>query len=110
MYIVLVKHYLTIDGIGFFINEWFPKVHKIMSQQEGFISLTHESHQDYGDCVHVISKFKDLSTLELWGYSQEHDALVNALDTVRSKNYWEYAVIDNARAAINWQKVLVELG
>lgn len=106
MIIVFVRHYLTVEGLDYFTNQWFPKVYKIMSQQKGFISLVHDKEQDYADCVNVTVKFKDKATLELWGYSPEHDALVDSLDVFRSRNYWEYSIIDNEQTEMNWQKVI----
>lgn len=107
MHIIFVKHYLNAEGLMYFSNQWFPKVHDTMRHQQGFISLSHESSYDYDDCVHVLVKFKDQATLESWGYSAAHDALVDALDRFRSKNYWEYAILLNEQAEVNWQKIFV---
>ena len=38
---VHVKHYLTPEGIDFFVG-WFKQVHAFMSKSPGFVSLTSE--------------------------------------------------------------------
>ena len=80
-----------------------------MSQQEGFIDLIHESAKDHEDCVNVVVKFKDKSTLYQWGESAAHDALVDELNMHRSRNYWEAAVAENELAdyeAVSWEKII----
>jgi len=92
MLTIYVKHYLTPEGINYFLNEWFPKVHSIISQQEGFISIT--SHANH-DCMNITLKFKDAETLNAWIAVPIHDALIKALNLYRSRNYWEAVKTDN---------------
>jgi len=85
--IVYVKHYLTPEGLKYFEQCWFPLVHAIISQQEGFLLLEHEATKE--NCVFITLKFQDKQTFHKWAAYPGHDDLVNALDFLRSKDYWE---------------------
>ena len=98
MLTVYVKHYLTPDGIHFFKNKWFPEVHSIISQQEGFVSIAYTTHQNSSDCMNITLKFKDEKTLNDWIAVPIHDDLIKALDAYRSRDFWEAAKTDNDHA------------
>ena len=85
--VVNVKHYLTPEGLKYFEQCWFPLVHAIMSQQDGFLLLDHTGTEK--DCVFITLKFKDEQTFCRWIAYPGHDDLVNALDRFRSRDYWE---------------------
>lgn len=85
--VVYVKHYLRPEGLKYFEQCWFPLVHAIISQQEGFLLLKHEGTEK--DCVFITLKFQDEQTFAKWIAYPGHDDLVNALDPFRSRDYWE---------------------
>ncbi len=55
--VVYKKHYLKPEGLKYFEECWFPLVHVIISQQEGFLRLEHEATKDDG--VFITLKFED---------------------------------------------------
>lgn len=85
--VVHVKHYLNPEGLKYFEQCWFPLVHNLMSQYEGFILFEHTKTE--GDSVLLLLKFKDEPTFDRWVNYPGHDDLVNALDPFRSRDYWE---------------------
>ena len=94
MFIVYVKHYLNDQGLQFFHTTWFPKVQKIMSLQNGYISVMHDATRDSKDCVHVTVTFDDQKNLEKWAEHKDHDELLNSLSLYRSRDYWQFACSD----------------
>lgn len=96
--VIYVKHYLTPEGLIFFEQRWFPNVHTIMSQQQGFLFFEHIITKE--DCVFVTLKFEDEQTFQQWVNYPAHDELVNALDPFRSRSYWEVK-----REGENWQTI-----
>lgn len=107
MFIVLVKHYLTTDGISFLHQNWLPRVKDIMSQQEGYISVVHDAEKDHDDCVNIIVTFKNQETLNNWANHPEHGSLVNALDSYRNRDYWEAGIIGTTNSEIEWERIEV---
>src|SRR5258706_5606759 len=94
MIIVYVKHYLTDDGLLYFKNHWFPKVHSLISQQKGFISITYRENTEDLDCLDITLKFADDQTLQDWIAVPNHDELIQELDLFRSRNYWKAVKTD----------------
>lgn len=94
--VIHVKHYLNSDGLNYFEQCWFPLVHAIISQQEGFLLLEHNATKE--DCVVITLKFEDEQTFHKWVDYPGHDDLVNALDPFRSRSYWEVK-----KEGENWQ-------
>lgn len=108
MFIVYVKHYLNNEGLKYFHDIWFPKVKAIMSQQHGYISVTHNADRDNKDTVNVIVTFNNKANLEKWAEHPDHDELVNALDSHRCRTYWEYACAEDESFSydkLEWEKV-----
>lgn len=89
MQIVYVKHYLTPEGISYFEREWFPWVDSVIKVQEGFVSITYSQDFDAQDCMNITLKFLDDPTLDAWIAVPIHEDLIQALDPLRSRNYWE---------------------
>ncbi len=109
MFIVYVKHYLTADGITYFQQEWLPRVKSIMSQQVGYVAVTHDANNDNDDCVNVIVKFQNEETLNHWAKHPEHDYLVDALDPYRNRDYWEVACVTDENvphSLAEWEKII----
>ncbi len=86
---VYVKHYLTPEGVVYFKEKWFPKVQSIISKQPGFVSIEYLADPKEPDCLFIALKFKDGATFDAWCAVPEHDELVGALDSFRSRDYWE---------------------
>ena len=107
MFRVYAKHYLTQEGISYFRAVWFNRVQSIMKQQQGYISFVHDASSDVEDCVNVIVTFVDEARLLAWVAHPEHDNLVDALDSYRSRSYWEYAVAREEvidRSKLTWER------
>lgn len=90
--IVYVKHYLTPDGIAYFLQEWFPLVHSLISQQKGFVFITHHIR---GPCANISLQFEDETTFDAWIAHPSHGSLIDALDSYRDRDYWEFARTNN---------------
>lgn len=102
---VYVKHYLTPGGMIYFQQEWFPRVHSILSTQPGFISLT--QHMT-GACAHLCLKFDSSTTFDAWLAHPSHDSLVDALDVHRDRDYWEAVRTDDEKldpSELEWTKL-----
>lgn len=104
---VYVKHYLTQDGIQFFKTNWFPKVHSIMSRQDGFISLKFTANDTHQDCIDITLEFKDDRTLQAWIAMPIHDELILELDGYRSRTYWEAALQKDENADPEWETIII---
>ena len=103
--IVYVKHYLTPSGMDYFLKEWFPYVHSLLSQQPGFISI---SHNIEGVCANITLKFEDDATFDAWIAHPKHDSIIDALDDHRDRNYWEVVRTDNEEdklSELQWTEV-----
>jgi hypothetical protein len=110
MLTVYVKHYLTLDGILFFKQQWFPKVFKIASQQKGFISLETTQNKTHSDCVDITLKFQDAAALNDWVEDPHHDRLINELDPYRSRNYWEAVATEDTQkdpSQLTWDVIKI---
>lgn len=99
MLTVYVKHYLTLQGIEYFEKQWFPKVHSILSQQIGFISLTYSLDRAAVENVDITLKFKDEETFDAWVEIPIHDVLLKELDAYRSRDYFEAARTEDEQVA-----------
>ena len=80
MLTVYVQHYLTAEGMNYFKNHWFSKVHSIISQQKGFISITYKESLESSGRVDITLKFKDEESLNAWVLVPIHDELIDLLD------------------------------
>ena len=112
MFIVYVRHYLNNQGVQFFHTNWFPQVQKIMSLQNGYISVNHDATRDYNDCINVTVTFDDKKNLEKWAEHKDHDALLSSLNLYRSRNYWQFACSDkvtNDYEQLFWERVELKL-
>lgn len=107
MHIVYVKHYLSDEGRYFFQQTWFPRVKAIISQQAGYIAADHILHQDKDDCVNVILKFNDEASFLQWVDQPEHDKVIQELDSLRSRDYFEYAIATEEGVNVAWEKVTI---
>ena len=108
MIIVYVKHYLTKSGMKFFNDEWFPDVKETISQQPGYVLISHDKHQDKDDCVNITVKFENETTLNDWVTHPKHDPFVNALDKYRSRNYWSVVKTEDDKAdrdTLDWEEI-----
>ncbi len=108
MITVYVRHYLNDAGIEHVTSEWFPLVMSYMCTQEGFVSFTNDTTLNKDDCVNLTVTFVDEQAIENWIAHPEHDNVVNALDTYRSRNYWEAARTEDQsqdRNGIEWARI-----
>lgn len=108
MVIFHIKHYLTHDGIKYFNDSWFPMIKSISSQQQGFISIVHDADRDSSDCVNIILMFADENSVDIWAEQPGHDDLIDALDSYRSRNYWEVATSKHESteySKLEWQEI-----
>ena len=95
---VYVRHYLTSAGINYFQQEWFPWVYSIISQQKGFIFITHKFS---GLCANICLQFEDEATFDAWLLHPSHDCLVDALDDYRDRDYWEVVRTSDEQADLS---------
>ena len=106
---VFAKHYLNSEGMSYVINELFPSVKLLMSQQNGYISVVCAVCENSDDCVYITIKFRDQASFDVWVKHPKHDDLINALEIYRNRDYWEYAIVNkedtSINLTINWQKV-----
>ena len=112
MITIYARHYLTQAGIDYVQNDWFPKVYAVMSQQPGFVALTHDTQYDTDDCVHFTVQFQNAETLSQWSKVPEHDDLIFKLHAYRSRPYWQYIRMEGQprdRATLEWNNVSVTL-
>lgn len=110
MLTVYVKHYLAEDGVQFFKTVWFPKVLSHLRQQAGFISLTYIQDPVNADCLFITLKFENQETLDRWIVVPIHNALIDELDSYRSRAYWEAASTEHSDAdpaQVDWEIIQV---
>lgn len=103
MLIIYVKHYLNEQGIDYLKKSWFPKVHSLLQQQAGFISIM---YMTIGDCVDITLKFEDEKTFDAWCAVPEHDQLLEELNPYRSRDYFKAVRTDHELAdpsTLNWE-------
>lgn len=113
---IYVKHYVTSEGLEFLDKNWMPRVHAVMSIQEGFISLS--SSQDINDsaCYNIELQFDNADTMNKWTGTIAHAQLIEELNTrknCRDRNYWHWARVEtNGQSKItqpveiSWNKVV----
>lgn len=85
MIVVYVKHYLNDIGRNYFDTVWFPHVSRLISQQNGYISITTSRDEEDLECINIIVTFDTSENLYAWVRNDLHQEVINNLDPFRIK-------------------------
>jgi len=106
--VVYVKHYLTDQGIEYFVKEWFPQVKSVISKQDGYISIVYSQNMKEKDLIDIELQFKNDATLDAWIAVPIHDELIKHLTPLRSRTYWKAARTHESKAdpdTLDWMTI-----
>ena len=83
MVIVIVEHFLTAEGRGYF-SRWLNNTATILKNFTGFVSIDSVEKVDTHGTF-LLLKFNSLENLRTWSGSEEHSQALNRLSRYQIK-------------------------